>query len=92
MIANTEIIIPILSISLGVAAFGWQILAYVQKQIGYLIPKLECSYESNCNEPYLVSKTKVENTSIKRINIAYAFLLIVEPPISFEEMCIFLMR
>jgi hypothetical protein len=85
MIANTEFILPILGTLLGVAALGWNIMEASQKAIGYLIPKLECSYEFIRNEPYIVSKTKVENTSRKRIDLANAFLLIVEQPISFDE-------
>ena len=92
MIDNTEIILPVLSILLGAAAFGWQILDYLQKQIGYLILKLECSYESDCNDPYLISKTKVENTSKNRIDLAYALLLIVEQPISFEKGIVLVVR
>lgn len=87
-ISDTDIffkyILPIFS-GFGVFSFGWNMYDYFQKRIGFLRPKLQCSYESHCNEPYLVSKTKVENSSKRPIYLDHALLLIVDKPISFED-------
>ena len=47
----------------------------------------QCSYESTEGGKYIVSKTVLENTSRKPIEVAMAFLLIVDRSVSFEDGC-----
>lgn len=77
-------ILPFLS-GFGVAAFIWNVYSYRQAQTGFLKLELECSTECTADEKYILSKTMLENTSRRPINIVHAFLLIVDQPISYKN-------
>jgi hypothetical protein len=76
-----QYILPIFGI-MGAFSFGLSVYDLYQKRIGYLRPKLECSYYSFRNELYLVCKTRIENSSKLPIYLDHVYLLIEDHPTS----------
>ncbi len=69
-------ILPIFGV-MGALSFSLNVYDLYHKRIGFLRPKLECSYNYTDNGLYLVSKTKLENSSRRPIYLDRAFLLII---------------
>jgi hypothetical protein len=71
----TTYLFPIFS-TFGLISLLWNFYNLYQSQKAFLKLKLECKYESDGNEKYIISKTSVENTGRIRIKLSEAYLRI----------------
>jgi hypothetical protein len=78
-------VIPLIFGGFGIVSFVWNVYNYKKTQAGFLKLNLTCSSESDKDGKRIISKTTLENTSRNPIVLAHAFLILVDPSISFES-------